>query len=80
MQQNYWSDWENILSRWGLKSAAHLVLTQARPLLPMVAQLMILGLPLFKSLSLGKQFSALLKTMSDDEEIRQFSSFLKGAV
>jgi hypothetical protein len=80
MQQKYWSEWENILSRWGLKSTAHLVLTQARPLLPMAAQLMILGLPIFKSLSLGNQYSALLKTMSDEEEIRQFSNFLKGVV
>lgn len=80
MQQKYWSEWENTLSRWGLKSTAHLLLTQTRPLLPMVAQFMILGLPIFKSLSLGNQYSALLKTMSDEEEVRQFSNFLKGVV
>jgi hypothetical protein len=78
MQNSYWSDWENFLSRWGLKSTAQVLIAQARPLFPLMAQFMILGLPLFNSLTLGHQYSALINTLGNEEEIRQFSDFLTG--
>jgi len=80
MQESNWSEWERFLSRWGLKTTTSVLLKHARPLLPLMAQFMFLGLPVFRSLSFGNQYSAILNTLGDDEQINRFSIYLAGHV
>ena len=48
-----------------------------QPLLPFVAQMMVLGLPLFKSAALGQSYNALLTMLGDTDECMQFSAYLQ---
>lgn len=77
MQRSYWPEWENYLSQRGLKPLACTLLSQAPALFPLVAQVMVLGLPLFKGLSSGPQFVSLLDTLGDEDHIQQFVNFLQ---
>jgi hypothetical protein len=77
MLPTYWPDWEKFLARYGMKSLASALLSHARPLLPIATQVMFLGLPLFKGISGGSQYAALLDTLGDEDQIRQFSDYLQ---
>jgi hypothetical protein len=80
MEQSYWPEWERFLSRWGLKTTTHILLRHARPLFPLMSQMMLLGFPLMRSLSIADQYSAILKTLGDEDQINRFSDYLQGGV
>jgi hypothetical protein len=65
------------LERWGLKSLACEVMDHARPLFPLAAQMMMVGLPLFKSAPFGKDYAALMDTLGDEEHLVLFSDYLQ---
>ena len=48
-----------------------------QPLLPFVAQMMVLGLPLFKGAALGQSYRALVAMLGDAEESRRFLTYLQ---
>lgn len=77
MQHTYWPEWENYLTQRGLKPLACILLSQARALFPLAAQVMVLGLPLFKGSSNGPQFASLLNTLGDEDRIQQFADYLQ---
>jgi len=77
MQRNYWPEWKNFLSQRGLKPLAYNLLSHARALFPLTAQVMVLGLPFFKGFSSGSQFVALLDTLGDEDHIQQFADYLQ---
>jgi hypothetical protein len=77
MQRNYWPTWRNILARWGLVSPTCVLMDLTQPLLPFVAQMMVLGLPLFKGAALGQSYDALVAMLGDAEECRQFLTYLQ---
>lgn len=78
MQRAYWSKWEKLLTQWGLKPLVCELLSCASPLFQLTAQMMVLGLPMFKGIPFGRQYTALLNVLEDDESIRQFSDYLRG--
>lgn len=78
MQSTYWVIWKEQLIRWNMRPFVRGLLLHARPLFPLVSQLMIVGLPLFKVTSLGSQYRALVETLSDDASMDQLTEFLKG--
>ena len=77
MQRSYWPEWKNFLSQRGLKPLACTLLSQARALFPLAAQVMVLGLPFVKGYSSDSQFVSLLDTLGDEEHIRQFADYLQ---
>jgi len=48
-----------------------------QPLLPVVAQMMILGLPLFKGAAMGQSYEALVNTLGDVDALNQFRDYLQ---
>ena len=79
MQRNYWPTWRNILARWGLVSPACILLDVTRPLLPLISQTMVLGMPLLKGAAFGHAYEALSAMIGDADECRQFVSYLQEA-
>jgi hypothetical protein len=75
MQSSYWPTWKKYLARRGLLSSTCAVIEQTKPLIPLSAQLLFLGLPFFK----GNAYQALLNTLSDEDALSQFTSFLQEA-
>lgn len=77
MQRNYWPEWKYFLSQRGLNPLAYNLLLKARALFPLAAQVMVLGLPVFKGYSSSSQFAALLDTLGDEDNIQQFADYLQ---
>jgi hypothetical protein len=77
MQSIFWPDWAKILEQWGLTSLACIVLDRARPLLLILSQFLLLGLPLLKGLSMGAHVSALAETLGHEESLVRFSAYLQ---
>jgi len=78
MKNCYWVEWEHFLARRQMKSFACSFLTHTRPLLPILAQLMMIGLPLFKGINKGEAFTAFLDTLGTEEKLMDFTRFLQG--
>ena len=78
MQSTYWIAWKEQLIRWNMRSFVCGLLLHAKPLIPLVSQLMVVGLPLFKVSPMGSQYWALVDTLSDDASLEQLAKFLKG--
>jgi hypothetical protein len=76
MQPSEWQVWADSLERWGLQKTACVLVEQARPLLPLVAQVMLVGKPLFDTGSDG-QYSALMALMMDEDQLSRFGHFLE---
>lgn len=76
MEQNYWAAWKNNLVRFGLKSFAGSLLVYARPLVMQFSQLLFLAFPIFKGLSWGDSYQALIGTLGDPEKSERFSNYL----
>lgn len=77
MQHAYWFKWDSFLSRWGLKSLTCILLDTARPLLPLFAQVMVLGSPLMKGISTAAGYEALVDLLDDEASVSQFADFIK---
>lgn len=78
MQSTYWIAWKEQLIRWNMRPFVRGLLLHAKPLIPLVSQLMVVGLPLFKVSPMGSQYWALVNTLSDDASLEQLAEFLKG--
>jgi hypothetical protein len=80
MENCYWEEWERFLVRRQMKSFACSFLTQTRPLLPILTQLMMIGLPLFKGINKGEMFAAILDTLGDEKKLLGFTRYLQGGM
>jgi hypothetical protein len=78
MEHNNWPSWKNFLARWGLISPASILLGFNASLIPIAAQFMFLGMPIFKSAALGASYGALIEMLGDEDQLRQFSDYLLG--
>ncbi len=76
MQPSEWQVWADSLKQWGLQKMACVLVEQAHPLLPLVAQVMLVGKPLFNPASDG-QYSALVALMMDEDQLSRFGHFLE---
>jgi len=76
MQWSYWRTWEKTLKQWGLKPLVCALLDDVRPLIPVVNQMMLIGLPLFKITPLRSHYQILIETLDDEAKITQLSEFL----
>ena len=79
MERTYWLKWEKILKKHGLTPFVRDFLVEARSLVVLFSQLMILGLPIFRSTSWGGEYLALIGTFGDRDRLEKFSDFLKEA-
>jgi len=77
MQQLYWDNWKRFLNQRGLTPLICALLEQAGSLMPLVSQIMFLGLPLMKSLSWNNQYQVLIKTLADENSVDHFSHYLR---
>lgn len=77
MQHTYWPSWRKFLSCRGLVSPTCVLMDLTQPLLPVVAQMMILGLPLFKGAAMGQSYEALVNTLGDVDALNQFRDYLQ---
>jgi len=77
MQRTYWPEWEHFLTQRGLKPLACILLSNARALFPLAAQVLVVGLPIFKGLPSGPQFVSLLDTLGDEDHLQQFADYLQ---
>ncbi len=78
MKSRYWQVWAGFLERWGLKPLACEMMDYARPIVPLAAQVLILGLPIFKNTPFSGGYQALLDTLGDEDHINTFSQYLQG--
>lgn len=79
MQRTYWPTWRKFLAQWGLVSSACAIMDLTQPLLPFVAQIMVLGMPLFKGAALGHSYGNLLTMLGDEAALMQFKDYLQEA-
>jgi len=76
MQRSKWPSWKNFLEKRGLLSPVCVLLTLNHSLVPIAAQVMYLGMPLFKSAAEGNAFSDLVDLLVDEDALRQFTDYL----
>jgi len=76
MESHYWNVWKRQLIRWDMNPFVCDFLRYARPILPLVSQLLVVGLPLVKPLSIGTHYQALIETLADDMRLAQLTNFL----
>lgn len=50
---------------------------QARPLLPLVAQIMMVGMPFFNGAGSNGQYSRFVTLMMDEDQLSRFAHFLE---
>jgi hypothetical protein len=46
-------------------------------LIPIAAQFMVLGMPIFKGTALGASYSALIEMLGDEDQLSQFADYLQ---
>lgn len=78
MQSKYWPEWKRYLNDRGLASLASALLVSTRPLLPLFAQVMVLGQPFSRVLSVGEPYQAVIELLSDADDAGRFSQYLQG--
>lgn len=76
MHRTSWSTWKKFLSNWGLLSPTCTLLKLNHSLIPVAAQVLYLGMPLFKSAAMGDSFEDLLDLLVDEDALRQFANYL----
>lgn len=76
MQRTHWPTWKNFLVKRGLLSSACSLLTFNYSLIPIAAQMLFLGMPLFKSAAFGDYFGDLLDLLVNEDELRNFNDYL----
>jgi hypothetical protein len=77
MEQTYWANWKSILTRWGIISPVRTLLGFSDSLLPIAAQLMYLGMPIFKGAAIGSSYAALVEMLGDEDQVKQFVDYLQ---
>ena len=76
MERTYWLVWEKFLKENGLKPFVSGLLVDARSLVIVLSQVMVLGLPLVSSTSWHGGYEAMIDTLSSSERLDAFSDFL----
>lgn len=76
MQRTYWTSWKKFLARWGLISPTYTLMGLTQPLIPLAAQMLFLGMPLFKGTAQGDAYAALLTMLGDEDALKQFADYL----
>lgn len=76
MERTYWLVWDKFLKKNGLKPFVSGLLVDARSLVFILSQVMVLGLPLVSSTSWRGGYEALIQTLTDSERLDAFSDFL----
>lgn len=79
MHSSYWPTWKTFIKKWGLGSPISLLANISQPLLPFAAQIMFMGMPLFKGVAWGSAYRAFLDMISDQESLGQFVDYLQEA-
>ena len=79
MERTYWPAWEKFLRRNGLIPLVSDLLVNARSLVVVLSQLMVLGTPFFRVLPGGGEFLGLVETLGDEDKIELFSNYLMEA-
>ena len=79
MAHTYWLAWEKFLKKNGLKPLAESLLVDARSLVILLSQVMVIGLPLVRSTAWYGGYQALFDTLTDSERLLAFSDFLTEA-
>jgi hypothetical protein len=79
MERTYWLVWEKFLQKNGLKPFVSGLLLDASSLVMVLAQVMVLGLPLVRSTSWRGGYEAMIHTLSDSEHLDAFADFLMEA-
>ena len=76
MQRSNWPAWKNFLAERGLLSPACSLLALNASLIPIGAQLLYFGMPLFKSAGMGDSYGDLVSLLVDEDNLRQFQAYL----
>jgi hypothetical protein len=76
MERTYWPAWEKYLRRNGLIPLVSELLLNARSLVVVLSQLIVLGTPFFRYLLDRGEFLALVETLGDVDKIDTFSDYL----
>ncbi len=76
MEGTYWLEWEKFLQKNGLKPLTRGLLRNFPSLVILLSQVMVLGAPFFRSLPHGREYLALVETLSDQERLEKFSNLL----
>jgi hypothetical protein len=76
MEHTYWLEWEQFLTKYGLKPFVSDLLTHSRSLVIMLSQVMVLGVPFFSSLPQRRAYLALVETLGDHDRLEEFSDLL----
>ena len=73
MAGKYWQKWEAFLSAFGLYPKSGDLFSRMRPLFSIVAQVMMLGIPLVKLTPWGEEYIALIEMLSDEDMMSHFT-------
>ncbi len=76
MERSYWPAWERSLRQSGWIPTVRDLLGNARSVLLLFSQVMVLGAPFCQNLSWGRETLALVEMLGDDEKLDAFSDFL----
>lgn len=57
---------------------ACMLLGFSNSLIPIAAQVLFLGMPIFKGAALGASYGALIDMLGDENQLRQFADYLQG--
>jgi len=79
MERTYWLLWEKFLKKNDLKPFVSGLLCDARSLVMVLSQVMVLGLPLVRSTSWRGGYEAMFHTLSDGDLLDAFAEFLMEA-
>lgn len=79
MERTYWQAWEKFLNEYGLKPIVSGLLVEARSLVILFSQVMVVGLPLVASTSWRRGYEAMITTFSSGDRLDAFSAFLREA-
>jgi hypothetical protein len=76
MQQEFWPNWADFLTRWNLKPLVCDLANGNGTITPLIAQFLSLGAPVFGGGS-RREFSAVLDLLEDEVEFAQFAAYLR---
>ena len=76
MQRSNWLTWKNFLAERGLLSPACTLLALNASLIPLGAQILYFGMPIFKGAGMGDSYGDLLDLLVNEDNLRQFHNYL----
>jgi len=79
MQQSFWPTWRNILVKRNLLKPARFLFDTNSALIPLIGQLMFIGMPLVRGVVNASSYQAFVEMLTDENELANFVDYLKGA-